>query len=178
MIIRPATPHDARAIAEVRVASWRATYRGAVPDSYLEAMRPDKSEAHWRAIAAGESPGTELLVSDIDGAVVGFAVYGAARPPSHGHEGELHAIYYLPQAMGKGHGSAMLHEVVRGLRRLGHDDMIVWVMEANARGRNFYETVLHMTLLADSRQTFEIDGATIGEIAYSLRPLPDPDVPR
>jgi L-amino acid N-acyltransferase YncA len=178
MIIRPARPQDARAIAQVRIASWRATYRGVVPDSHLDAMTPADSEENWRAAAAGEVPGAELLVCEVDGAVVGFAAYGAAREPSHGHTGELYATYYRPEAMGKGYGSAMLREVIRSLIRLGHADMIVWVMEANARGRNFYENILHMTPVAGSRQSFEIGGAQIWEVAYSLRPLPDPRAPR
>ena len=175
MIIRPATPQDAPAVAAVRVASWRATYRGVVPDSYLETMNPN--EPHWRAVAAGEQGGVELLVCEVDGLVVGFAAYGTARPPAFGHGGELYATYYLPEAMGKGYGSAMLRQVIAGLRRLGHDDMIVWVMEANARGRAFYENILKAVLVEDSRQSFEIEGLAIFEVAYSLRPLPATGVP-
>jgi len=171
MIIRPALPQDAHAIAAVRVASWRATYRGVVPDSYLDSLTESESEDRWRAIAAGEHPGTGLLVCEVDGHVVGFAAFGAAREPRFGHGGELYATYYLPEATGKGYGSAMLREVIAGLRRLGHDDLIVWVMEANARGRAFYENILRAALVEGSRQSFEIDGATIWEIAYSLQPL-------
>lgn len=172
MQIRAATPDDAYDVASVRVTSWRATYRGTVPDSYLDMLSPDESADRWRAMAAGEMPGTGLLICDVDGRTVGFAAYGAARPPSFGHTGELYATYYLPEAMGKGYGSAMLRHVTADLRRLGHDDMIVWVMEANARGRAFYENILRARCIDGSRQSFEIDGATIFEVAYSLRPLP------
>jgi len=173
MIVRPATPEDAHAVAAVRVASWQATYRGTVPDSYLDALTPAESEERWRAVAAGEAPGAELLVCEVDGAVVGFAAYGAARPPDFGYGGELYATYYLPDAMGKGHGTQAVREVVRGLARMGHGDMIVWVMEANSRGRRFYESI-GGAIVPASRQSFEIDGRTIWEIAYGFRPLPDP----
>jgi GNAT superfamily N-acetyltransferase len=172
MIIRPATPDDAHAVASVRVVSWRATYRGTVPDSYLGAMTPAQTEDRWRAIAAGEVADTELLVCDVGGAVMGFAVYGAARPPSFGYGGELHATYYLPEAMGKGYGTSMVAEVVRGLERMGHKDMILWVMEANARGRRFYDGI-GGAVVPDSRTSFELEGCTIWEIAYGFRPLPD-----
>ncbi|HNI60392.1 MAG TPA: GNAT family N-acetyltransferase, partial [Pseudomonadota bacterium] len=33
--VRPAGPDDAEAIARVHVETWRATYRGLVPDHYL-----------------------------------------------------------------------------------------------------------------------------------------------
>ncbi|MGH8324102.1 MAG: GNAT family N-acetyltransferase [Steroidobacteraceae bacterium] len=171
MIIRPARPEDGDAVADVRVVSWRATYRGVVPGPYLDTM--DANRAHWRSVAAGELAGAELLVCEVDGAVVGFACYGAARPPAFGFGGELYATYYLPEAMGKGYGSAMLHAVIGGLKRQGHADMIVWVMEANARGRNFYEKILRMTPVEGSRQSFVIGDSTIWEVAYGLRPLPD-----
>lgn len=177
MIIRPATPQDAHAVADVRTQSWRATYRGVVPDSFLDTLTPAESEDRWRAVAAGEQPGAELLVCEVDSRVVGFACYGAARPPSFDHSGELYATYYRPDAMGKGYGTAMLRAVIAGLRRLGHDDLIVWVMEANTRGRAFYENILGATLVENSRQSFEIDGRAIFEVAYSLRPLPAPPPP-
>jgi GNAT superfamily N-acetyltransferase len=177
MIIRPATQADAHAIAAVRVTSWRAAYRGVVPDSCLDAMTPEESQDSWRAVAAGEVAGAELLVCELDGAVVGFAAYGAARPPDFGYSGELYATYYMPEAMGKGYGTAMVAEVARGLARLGHADMILWVMEANARGRRFYDSV-GGTVIAGSRRSFDIDGVAIWEIAYGFRPLPDPGARR
>ncbi len=172
MIVRPATPEDAHAVAAVRVASWRATYRGTVPDSYLDALTPAESEEHWRAVAAGETPHAELLVCEVDGTVVGFAAYGAARPPDFCYGGELYATYYLPEAMGKGYGTQAVREVVRGLTRMGHSDMIVWVMEANTRGRRFYEGI-GGSVVSGSRQSFEIGGRTIWEVAYGFRLLPD-----
>lgn len=178
MLIRPATPDDAPAVAAVRVASWRVTYRGVVPDSHLDALTPAESEDRWRAVASGAEPGHELLVCETPDGVVGFAAYGAARPPTFGYAGELHATYYLPAAMGKGYGSAMLRQVTANLCRLGHDDMIVWVIEANARGRAFYENVLHMTPVAGARQSFTIDGREIFEMAYGLRPLSRAAAPR
>jgi GNAT superfamily N-acetyltransferase len=172
MLIRPALPQDAHAVARVRTLSWQATYRGTVPDSYLDALTPAESEDRWRAVAGGEMPGAELLVCEVDGDVVGFASYGAARSPDFGYGGELYATYYLPDAMGKGYGTAMVARVIAGLKRLGHSDMILWVMEANARGRHFYDR-LGGTAIDGARQSFEIDGTAIWEIAYGFRPLPD-----
>ena len=177
MIIRFATPDDAHAVASVRAISWRATYRGTVPDAVLDAMTPEQTEDSWRAVAAGEVANTELLVCEVDGAVVGFACYGAARPPQLGYGGELYATYYRPEAMGKGYGTATVRAVVAGLERMGHADMIVWVMEANARGRSFYEGIGGV-VVPDSRRSFELEGATIWEIAYGFRPLPDPGAKR
>jgi ribosomal protein S18 acetylase RimI-like enzyme len=171
MIIRPAKPEDGPAVAAVRVASWRATYRGIVPDSYLETM--NSNEAHWCKVASGEEPGVGLCVCEADNLVVGFACYGAARAPQFDFSGELYAVYFLPAMIGKGHGAAAMLEAASGLKSLGYSDMILWVIENNERARLFYES-FGGTVIANSRQSFEIDGTTIWEVAYGFRPLPEP----
>ena len=40
-LIREATAIDAETIARVRVASWRASYRGIIDDAYLDALSVD-----------------------------------------------------------------------------------------------------------------------------------------
>lgn len=169
MIVRPARPGDEHTVAQIRVASWRATYRGVVPDTYLDAMSAEENAPQWAPAARGEQPGMRLLMGEEEGRVVGFAAFGAARPPQHGYGGELYAIYFLPEVIGKGLGSVLATEAMRGLKDIGHNDMILWVMEQNTRGCRFYEHRLGMTPVA--RQSFEIEGQTIWEVAYGLRPL-------
>jgi ribosomal protein S18 acetylase RimI-like enzyme len=169
---RPARSDDAVGIAAVHSASWRATYRGIVPQSYLDDMDPEKTVERWRDAAMGKHPGAHLLVADAGGTIIGFETYGPAREPAFGYSGELYAAYFLPEAMGKGLGTEMMKTVVRDLAAQGMHDMIVWVMEANERGRRFYEKILGGAVVEGSRQSFEIAGATIREIAYGFRPLP------
>ncbi len=47
--IRRAVPDDARAIAEINVAGWRAAYRGLMPAEFLASLSVDAREAAWRA---------------------------------------------------------------------------------------------------------------------------------
>lgn len=173
MIIRPAIPEDALVVATVRVESWRATYRGIVSDSYLDRMSAEEDVGQWRKVAAGEMADAKLLVCEEGGRVVGFSAYGAAREPHFDLGGELYATYLLPDFLGNGFGSAMAADVVRGLRTLGYDAMILWVIEENARARRFYEHHLGGSVVPDSRKSFDIDGHTIWEIAYGFRPLPE-----
>jgi ribosomal protein S18 acetylase RimI-like enzyme len=170
--IRPARSDDAEGIATVHSASWRSTYPGVVPQSYLDDMHPEKTVERWRDAAAGKHPGAHLLVAEEGGKIIGFETYGPAREPAFGYAGELYAAYFLPEAMGKGLGTEMMKTVFRDLCAQGLNDMIVWVMEANTRGRRFYEKILGGAIVEGSRQSFEIAGATIWEIAYGFRPLP------
>ena len=50
IVIRPARAGDAEAIARVRVDSWRETYRGMIPQSYLDAMKLEQSRALWEKV--------------------------------------------------------------------------------------------------------------------------------
>jgi len=171
MIIRPAASQDGPAVAAVRVASWRATYRGIMPDGFLQAM--DSNEAQWCKVAAGGEPGVRLLVCEVGGQVVGFACYGPARPPHFDYSGELYATYLLPEVIGSGYGAAAMREAMADLGRMGYGDMMLWVIENNLRARRFYERFGGIEI-SNSRQSFDIGGATIWEVAYGFRPLPVP----
>jgi ribosomal protein S18 acetylase RimI-like enzyme len=168
--IRPGRTADAEGIANVHAMSWRHTYRGIVPQSHLDGMTPEKTVQRWREAMAGEV--AQMLVADDGGKIIGFQVYGPAREPAFGYSGELYAAYFLPEAMGKGLGTAMMKHVVKDLAARALNDMIVWVMEANDRGRRFYEKILGGAVVPGSRKSFDIDGTEIWEIAYGFRPLP------
>ena len=71
--IRLATPADAPAIAQVRVDAWRTTYRGMIPDGYLDAMKVEESAALWHKVLTAAPNTTSTFVADSDGRVVGFA---------------------------------------------------------------------------------------------------------
>ena len=138
--IRAATSEDARAIAEVHVASWRAAYRSLVPDAYLERLSVDDREAQRREHLDDSSGEFGTLVAEEDGHVVGFAAFGPSRdedaPPG---TGEVPAIYLDPAVIGTGIGRVLFAEATAGLRDAGYGRATLWVLEANERARRFYE---------------------------------------
>lgn len=168
MNIRPATAEEGTIVAAVRVASWRSAYRGIVPDSFLATM--DSNEEQWCKVASGSERGTQLLVCAVDDRIVGFACFGTARLPSFDFSAELYAIYFLPDMIGRGRGAAMMLKAMDGVRELGHRDMMLWVIENNARARRFYEKFGGVEV-SNSRRSFEIDGVTIWEVAYGFHQL-------
>jgi GNAT superfamily N-acetyltransferase len=138
--IRPATIDDARAIAEVHVASWRATYRGLLPDAYLDRLSVDEREAQRREVLRDPSGEWGTLVAEEDGRVIGFAAYGPSRdddaPPG---TGEIPAIYLAPEVVGTGVGRDLFEQVNVALRDAGFTRATLWVLEVNERARRFYE---------------------------------------
>jgi ribosomal protein S18 acetylase RimI-like enzyme len=136
--IRWATAADARGIAEVHVASWRHAYRGLLPDGSLDRLSVEQREASWRE--AFRDRGAGVFVAEEDGRVIGFASFGPSRDGDAGPEvGEIPAIYVDPSAVGAGVGRALLDAAIEALREAGYRRATLWVLEANAHARRFYE---------------------------------------
>ncbi|GAA4980995.1 GNAT family N-acetyltransferase [Kineococcus glutinatus] len=135
--VRPAVEGDARAIAEVHVAGWRGGYRGLVDDAVLDALSVEDRAAGW---ARGLAGGSRVLLAGTGGRVEGFACFGAARDEDlPAGTGEVHALYVLPAAWGRGTGGALLDAAVAELLTGGAPGVVLWALEGNARARRFYE---------------------------------------
>ncbi|GAA0851014.1 GNAT family N-acetyltransferase [Streptosporangium amethystogenes subsp. fukuiense] len=139
--VRPGVPEDVEAREYVRVTTWKAAYRGIMPDDYLDALKvePDAvarmEEALANALAEGLTP---LLVGEIGGRIVGFVNLGRCRD-EHIGGGEVFAIYVLPEAQSDGLGHALMTAAAERLRADGHQEIGLWVAADNTRARRFYE---------------------------------------
>lgn len=158
MRIREASPNDARAIAEVHVASWRWAYRGLIPDDFLEGLSVDDRETRWREGLTERSPGRACVVADDhQGRLVGFAAFGTAADPASSPEGsgEVHAIYVDEFVAGTGVGRELFGAAAAGLRELGYQRAFLWVLATNDRARRFYEKAGWSWDGAESTHQFE-----------------------
>lgn len=132
-------PDDAPAIARVHVSSWRTTYRGLLPDTYLDAMDVAEYADRWsRTLRDPYGRSVVLLVEEQD-RTVGFASCGRERDGDRRYEGELYAIYLLEEAQRRGHGRALVEASAAALALRGMSSMVVWVLRDNAGARRFYE---------------------------------------
>jgi GNAT superfamily N-acetyltransferase len=167
--IRPATAADAPAIARVRVDSWRTSYRGLIPDAYLDAMEVDASTALWERVLGAEGSTASVLVATLDGEVIGFAAGNPLKEPKHGADAEITAVYLRREYQRAGIGRRLLAAVVEAQQRLGATAMIVWVIAGNKAARAFYEG-LGGELVVE--QPFQWDGMDLLEAGYVFRDLP------
>ena len=167
--IRLATPADAPAIADVRVTAWRTTYRGMIPDAYLDAMKVEDSIVLWDKVLTAAPNTTSTFVAEADGRVVGFAS-GIMKPEAKlGFDAELTGIYVVREAQGAGIGRRLIAAVAAAQRSHGATAMIVWVIAANKTARAFYEA-LGGELIHE--QPFTWDGMDLVEAGYGFRDLP------
>src|SRR2546423_5284053 len=93
IVIRPARAEDAESIARVRVDSWRETYRGMIPQSYLDAMKLDESRLLWEQVLAAGSDAVSVFVAEHDARIIGFASGNMRALPKHRFDAELSAVY-------------------------------------------------------------------------------------
>ncbi|MEM5594184.1 hypothetical protein AAHH67_24905 [Niallia circulans] len=100
MIIRKAKDEDAKRIAKVHVDSWRTTYKGIVPDLFLERLNYEEREEIWKkAIPTG----SVFVAENETGEIIGFANGGKERSGQYpGYVGELYAIYLWKPFKDKG----------------------------------------------------------------------------
>jgi ribosomal protein S18 acetylase RimI-like enzyme len=166
--IREARISDAESIAQVRVDSWRTTYRGLLEDEYLENMTSEQYVHMWRnIIAAGGAQGYSYVAENSTGHIVGFILGGADRNGSQVFEAELFAIYLLEEYQGQGLGSQLVSRLAQRLLREGYNSMRVWVLAKN-RARAFYETLGGEYLY---QKTIFLGGENYAEAAYGWKDL-------
>jgi ribosomal protein S18 acetylase RimI-like enzyme len=140
--VRPARVEDAAEIAEIHVRSWQGAYRGLIPQDYLDALDPAERLGRWTEhLASGSwTAGGCIVVDGADGAVAGFATFGASRDPdSEPGTGEVMAIYLAPGAWDQGLGRELMSAALGYLAGFGYQQATLWVLDTNARARRFYE---------------------------------------
>jgi GNAT superfamily N-acetyltransferase len=161
--IRDAVAADAEAIAGIRVASWRATYAGVVPQSVLDRLDVARNVA-WLTERLADPGTTSDLVIEDGGRVVGYALLAVARDPDADGLGEVEAIYLAPGATGRGLGGSLMDAAVARLAAAGHFAVVLWVLTANAGARRFYERAGFFP--DGAARMLEFDGTPIEEIRY------------
>jgi ribosomal protein S18 acetylase RimI-like enzyme len=141
LILRTAQVQDVEAIAHVRVAAWRAAYRGLMPDSYLDRADLEDTEAQQlhdrlRNIGADE----RISVAELGGQIVGYGAYGSEA--SHDPEiarGAIYDLYVHPDVWRGGVGRRLLVHAAEHFQAQGLGEATLFVFEANTRARAFYE---------------------------------------
>ncbi|MCK6538437.1 MAG: GNAT family N-acetyltransferase [Anaerolineales bacterium] len=167
-VVRAAGIEDAEGIATVHVAAWRETYRGMVPNAFLENLSVARRAAQWMgSLSDPSSVYHRALAAELNGQIVGFANYGFPQEEDEEFDGELYAIYLLKSAQGRGIGRALFTEAAKGLLELGSSSMLVWVLKENP-ARGFYE---HLGGVYLREKPIEIGSVELMEVAYGWREL-------
>ncbi|MDB5054480.1 MAG: family N-acetyltransferase [Bacilli bacterium] len=142
--IRWAQLHDANILGFVHTQSYRDTYKGIMPNDFLQKFSLDK---RVKCFELSLSQGIEqIAIMLVSGITVGFMMI---TPPNDFSKSqtEISAIYLLKQYQGQGYGKCLLDWGLARLKELGYKKVILWVLQENKDAIRFYE-----------RQNFEFDG--------------------
>jgi ribosomal protein S18 acetylase RimI-like enzyme len=161
--VRPATSEDIPGIARVHVDAWRSTYRGIIPQAFLDGLSYRDREALWRRVFSGSAGEHGVFVADAGPAgIVGFADGARGRTQDTAYEGELLAIYLLEDFQRRGLGRELTLQLVEWFVDHGIRSMLLWVLADNP-ACHFYEALGGTRLRAERIQ---IGGADLEEVAY------------
>lgn len=163
---RRATVEDAEAIGLFHADCWADAYRGIVPDAALDRIDPAERARRWeRRLAEGTRA---TVVAELEGTprrILGLVAWGPSHdPPEPALPAlEVAGLYVARELWGSGLAAALLDLATEGAP--AH----LWVYEANARARRFYEK---HGFAADGRA--QVDERTgVAECRYvRRRPLP------
>ena len=139
-MIREAIVNDAERIAEIEVVSNRYAYRNILSDDYLDKdlSVDNRYPVHKRWI--DENRFDIYVNEDPDAGVInGMMGIGMCEDEDKQNAFELHYIYLDPDYVRKGIGSEMLRFFEKKGMAKGCSEFVVWVLEENLMGRNFYE---------------------------------------
>jgi phosphinothricin acetyltransferase len=127
MIVRPATPSDAAALADI--------YGDAVLHGFgtFEEVPPGPADMDGRRQAI-QDQGLPYLVAEIDGRVLGFAYAGPFRPRAAYRYTLEDSVYVSPEAKGKGVGRAVLSAVIEACEALGVRQLMAVIGDSENAG--------------------------------------------
>jgi len=159
MEIRMATPDDDfLAISRIYARSWKAAFKGIVPQAYLDGLRDDR----WAELWKGRS--VDMVVLLECGQYIGTSAFCPARDEAMTGFGEIISIYLLPEFYGKGYGTPLLEAAVRELQARGFERIYLWALEENARARAFYAK--NGFRETEDRMPLTIGGKELTEVRY------------
>lgn len=155
-------------MARVHVRSWQVAYRGLLPSSYLDGLKPEGRAGRY-TFGSKDPHAPATLVALTEGAVCGFATTSAARDAGSAGQGELCGLYVDPDWWGSGVGRALIAAARRRLAEQGFSSALLWVLDSNFRAQRFYAKDGWKS--DGLRRVEKVWDVKVQEVHYS-RPLP------
>ena len=136
--LRTATVADTALIASIHTTSWRATYRGLLPDAFLDGEVAQERADWWQARM--RAPGGErriVLIAVLDDEPIGFVC--VERQPESAWGVLLDNLHALPGYQGIGVGKLLIRAAKDWARTQGETQLHLYVLEGNMPAIGFYE---------------------------------------
>lgn len=138
LTLRHARPADAGLLAAIHAASWQATYRGILPDEFLDDEVSNERAAFWHARMHAPDDGRRLVqIAELEGEAVGFVC--VERPIGSAWGALLDNLHALPRHQRIGVGKLLIGAAQDWARACGETQIHLYVLEGNTAAIAFYE---------------------------------------
>jgi len=167
LVVREARPGDARAIAEVSVASRRWSYRDFFAEADLDALSVEETTADFAEGLAELPSGAAVFVAELGGHVVGYA-YVLPSPDADvpAETSELGSLYVTEEVAGTGVASTLTDAAIEHAHAADQGLLTLWVRRENGRARRFYEKHGMRPDGAERRRPHDVLPTEMHEIRY------------
>ena len=171
--VRMCKIEDIATVTRIRIDAWRGAFTGIINQQTLDEF-DYQSEAKTAADEfETRNTANNLCIAETANKIIGFCIFDAARaisiPKGESKLGEIRAFYVDPVNQRCGAGRTIFDFVAQKLNERGFDKMVIWTLDGNKIGINFYEKI--GGALCGTRER-EIRGHDYTEIGYlfSIKP--------
>ena len=126
-IIRKKERKDCKDIAQVVTVAWNETYKGIVPDEFLNNLYTNEEQRAIDSFNNFDEENNHQFVLEVDNKVVGFVSVGITDDTSYGYKGY-------------GYGKKLMKVGINELRKIGCNKMLIGCLQGNP-SNEFYKHI-------------------------------------
>lgn len=139
-IIRKRTREDCPDVAHVVTVAWNETYKGIVPDEFLNSLYQNGEERAKKSYNKFDESKNHQYVLEVDNKIVGFVNVGLSDEADYENCGEIHAIYIINGYKGYGFGKKLIEVGIKELKSIGFNKMVIGCLVGNP-SNEFYKHI-------------------------------------
>lgn len=124
---------DSEEMAKLVISAWQDAYKGLIDADYLNSLDVDGSKERWKKEIEENN---NVLIYRENRKILGVIKYDEAE--SEKDKGEIYVLYVKPDEKRKGIGTKLLNTAKQELLKSNYKNMIVWCLDGNTIGENFY----------------------------------------
>ena len=136
-LIRKKEIKDCKSIAHVLTLAWNETYKGIVPDWFLDNLKNNEIKRAKMLKDEYDENNNNQYVLVVDNEIVGYVKYGISDDKQFSNCGEVIALYILKKYQGKGFGRKLVEKAINEIKNMGCDKMIIACLKGNP-SNDFY----------------------------------------
>jgi len=135
---RTATEADVTRIAAFHARSWQETYRGIMPDEFLDDEVEEERLEVWQERFVEQVPNRQIILAEAGNQLAGFACVVVGEDAVYG--ALLDNLHVASTYKGRGIGKSLIKRAAEWVKQQDEGSpFYLWVYEQNYAARAFYD---------------------------------------